>query len=179
MHPALWPTRVSSSTWKLRPVGKTWAWTGVRRRACGSMSFQAEIKIALHALTAALVIWGGLQDWRRREVADWLTWPLFVMGLGAAVFRAMHLDFVPLTISIFVLSAWYFNWMGGADARVLVGLWGLWPMAGFLGMVCTGLWGLILVLHKRGKQCIPALVVVAIATLILMVVELFRLCCLI
>jgi Flp pilus assembly protein protease CpaA len=139
------------------------------------MSFQAEIKIALHALTAALVIWGGLQDWRRREVADWLTWPLFVMGLGAAVFRAVRLDFLPLTISIFVLSVWYFNWLGGADARVLVGLWGLWPMAGVLGMLCTGLWGLVLVLRKSGKERIPALVTIAFATAIQFLVDLFKL----
>jgi Flp pilus assembly protein protease CpaA len=139
------------------------------------MSFQPEIKIALHALTAALVIWGGLQDWRRREVADWLTWPLFVMGLGAAVCRAVYLDFLPLTISIFVLSVWYFNWLGGADARVLVGLWGLWPLAGFLGMVCTGMWGLVFVLRKHGKERLPALVTVAVGVTIQLFVELFRL----
>jgi Flp pilus assembly protein protease CpaA len=139
------------------------------------MSFQPEIKIALHALTAALVIWGGCQDWRRREVADWLTWPLFVMGLGAAVFRAVHLNFLPLTISIFVLSVWYFNWLGGADARVLVGLWGLWPIAGLMGMVCTGMWGLVFVLRKRGKERIPALVMVAFGVTIQLFVELFRL----
>ena len=140
------------------------------------MSFPPEIEIALHALTAALVVWGGLQDWSKREVADWLTWPLFVMGLGSAIMRAVHLDFLPLTISFFVLSVWYFNWLGGADARVLVGLWGLWPLAGLLGMVCTGLWGLVLVLRKRGKERIPALVTVAAATLIQLMVELFRLC---
>jgi Flp pilus assembly protein protease CpaA len=138
------------------------------------MSFQPEIEIALHALTAALVVWGGLQDWRHREVADWLTWPLFVMGLGSAIFRAVRLDFLPLTISFFALSVWYFNWLGGADARVLVGLWGLWPMAGFLGLVCTGICGLVLVLRKRGKERFPALVTVAFATVIQLIIELFK-----
>jgi Flp pilus assembly protein protease CpaA len=149
--------------------------TGGHRRAYGSMSFQPEIEIALHALMAALVVWGGLQDWSKHEVADWLTCPLFVMGFGSAIFHAVHLDFLPLTISFFILSAWYFNWLGGADARFLVGLWGLWPMAGFLGMVCTGLWGLALVLRKRGKERIPALVTVAIGVLILLISELVRL----
>ena len=137
------------------------------------MSFQAEIKIALHALTAALVIWGGLQDWHQREVVDWLTWPLFVMGLGAAVFRSALLNFLPLTICVFVLSVWYFNWLGGADARVLIGLWGLWPIAGMLGMIFTGIWGLALVIRKRGKERIPALVMVAFATAFQLFVELF------
>jgi len=139
------------------------------------MFFRPEIKIALHTLTAALVIWGGCQDWQRREVADWLTWPLFVMGLGAAIFRAVHLDFLPLTTSIFVLSVWYFNWLGGADARVLIGLWGLWPIAGMLGIICTGIWGLALVIRKRGKERIPALVMVAFGVGIQLGVELVRL----
>lgn len=152
MPPAPWPMPVSSSTWKLRHAGRAWGWTGVRQRACGSMSCPPEIEIALHALLAALVGLSGLQDWRRREVADWLTWPLFVIGLGAAVVRAVHLDFLSLTIGIFVLSVWYCNWMGGADARILLGLWGLWPMAGLLGIVCTGLWGLALVVWKRGEE---------------------------
>jgi hypothetical protein len=56
------------------------------------------------------------------------------MGLGSALFLAMRLDFLPLTISFFVFRVWYFNWQGGADARVLIGLWGLWPLAGLLGM---------------------------------------------
>ena len=137
------------------------------------MSCLPETLIAFHALLAALVVWGGLQDWNRREVADWLTWPLFVLGLGAAVYRAVHLDLLPLTISFFVLSVWYFNWLGGADARVLIGLWGLWPLAGLLGMVCTGLWGLMLVLRKRGKERIPALVTVGIGAVIQFISELY------
>lgn len=139
------------------------------------MSCLPETLIAFHALLAALVVWGGLQDWNSREVADWLTWPLFALGLGAAVYRAVHLDLLPLTISFFVLSVWYFNWLGGADARVLIGLWGLWPLAGLLGMVCTGLWGLMLVLRKRGKERIPALLTVGIGAVIQFISELYRL----
>lgn len=125
------------------------------------MFSQPEVVTALHTLTAALVVWAGLQDWHKREVADWLTWPLFVMGLWAAILRAVHLDLLPLAISVFIMTAWYFNWMGGADARVLIGLWGLWPLAGLLGMVFTGTWGLVLVLHHHGKERFPALVAVA------------------
>ena len=108
-------------------------------------------------------------------MADWLTWPLLVMGFGSAIFRAVRLDFLPLTISFFVLSVWYFNWLGGADARVLVGLWGLWPLAGLLGMVCAGLWALALVLRKRGRERIPALVTVAFGIVIQLIFELYRL----
>jgi hypothetical protein len=51
-----------------------------------------KIEIALHALLAAPLVWSGLQDWRYREVTDWLTWPLFLLGLGAAVYHAVYLD---------------------------------------------------------------------------------------
>ena len=95
------------------------------------------------------------------------------MGLGSALFLAMRLEFLPLTISFFVLSVWYFNWLGGADARVLIDLWGLWPLAGLLGMVCTGLWSLMLVLRKRGKERIPALVTVGIGAIIQFISELY------
>jgi Flp pilus assembly protein protease CpaA len=139
------------------------------------MSFPPEIRIVLHALITTLVVLGGLQDWRKREVANWLTWPLFVIGFGSAIFRAVHLDILPLTISFFVLSVWYFNWLGGADARVLVGLWGLWPLAGLLGLVCTGIWGLALVIRKRGKERIPALISVAFGVVIQLISEFYRL----
>ena len=128
----------------------------------------------IHFALTVLVLLGGIQDWRRREVANWLTWPLFMIGLGAAIFRAAHLDFLSLTISIFVLNVWYFNWLGGADARMLVGLWGLWPLAGLLGMVCTGMWGLVLVINKRGKERIPALVTTAFATCLTFLLELTK-----
>jgi hypothetical protein len=57
---------------------------------------------------------------------------------------------------------------------VLVALWGLWPLAGLLGMVCTGLWGLVMVLRKQGKEHIPALVTVGFATVFQLFVELFK-----
>ena len=139
------------------------------------MSCLPEIELILHTLLATLVICSGLQDWRYREVTDGLTWPLFVLGLGAAVFRAFRLDFLPLTVSIFILVVWYCNWLGGADARVMVGMWGLWPLAGLLGMLCTGLWGLVLVFLRRGKERIPALVTVAFGTIIQLIVEIFGL----
>jgi Flp pilus assembly protein protease CpaA len=139
------------------------------------MSCLPDIEVAFHALLAALVVWSGQQDWSKREVADWLTWPLFVIGFGSAIFRAVHLDLLPLTISFFILSVWYFNWLGGADARVLVGLLGLWPLAGLLGLICTGGWGLVLVLRKRGKERFPALVAVAFGVLVQLFAELFRL----
>ncbi len=53
--------------------------------------------------------------------------------LGAAV------EFLALLISIFLIAVRYFGWMGGADVRILIGLWGLWPLVGFLSLVSTGI----------------------------------------
>ena len=116
-----------------------------------------------HAGLAILSILAGRQDCRKREVADWLTWPPFVAGLMALVVRVADLDLLPLVVSLFLLAAWYLDWVGGADVRIWIGLWGLWPLAGFLALLVTGLWGLVLVLGGRGKEKIPALVSTALA----------------
>jgi len=133
-----------------------------------------DFTLILHPILVILAGLAGLQDWRTGEVTDWITWPLFIAGGMAAIAKAVRLDFLPLTISIFFLVIWYFNWMGGADVRVLIGLWGLWPLAGFLALVTTGVWGLILVLRRRGKERIPALVTIAIATCLTFLAEFAR-----
>ena len=126
-----------------------------------------------HTALTILVILAGIQDWRNREVTDWLTWPMFIGGIVSAILYAVRLDFLSLTVSIFLLIAWYFDWLGGADVRVLVGLWGLWPLAGFLALLVTGLWGLVLVLRKREKEKIPALVSTALAVALLFSMKVF------
>ncbi len=112
-----------------------------------------------HAALVCLAVLAGIQDWRKREVSDWLTWPPFLFGLASAIVNAVkHLDLLPLVVSVFLIVTWYCGWMGGADVRIFIGLWGLWPLAGLLALAGTGLWGLVLVLRKRGKEKIPALV---------------------
>ena len=124
-----------------------------------------------YAALTVLAILAGIQDWRKREVTDWLTWPLFLCGVISAIVSASRLDLLPLIVSIFFLITWYFDWMGGADVRVLVGLWGVWPLAGFLAILVTGLWGLILIMRKRGKERIPALVTIAFGTCLTFLLE--------
>jgi Flp pilus assembly protein protease CpaA len=128
----------------------------------------------LHAALAIMVILAGIQDWRTREVSNWLTWSLFFPGFMMVLWAAVHLNFLPLIISILLLISWYFGWMGGADVRVFVGLWGFWPMAGLLALFGTGCWGLILVLNKRGREKIPALVSTAFTVALFFIVEWFK-----
>lgn len=124
-----------------------------------------------HAGLAILSLLAGIQDWRKREVVDWLTWPPFFAGLIALVVRAVDLDLLPLGVSIFLLTAWYLNWIGAADVRIWIGLWGLWPLAGLLVLLLTGLWGLVIVLQGHGKEKIPALVSTAFAVGVLFAIE--------
>jgi Flp pilus assembly protein protease CpaA len=121
-------------------------------------------------LTVVLIL-AGFQDWRKHEVTDWLTWPLFICGGIAAGVAVVNMDFLPLIISVFLIVAWYFDWMGGADVRMLSGLCGLWLLAGLLTLLATGIWGLILTLRKRGKEKIPALVGSAFAVVVLYLIE--------
>ncbi len=127
--------------------------------------------LLIHSVLTVLVILAGIQDWRTREVSDWLTWPLFIGGTSVVITRHENLSFLPLIVSAFLLIAWYFNWMGGADVRVLVGLWGLWPLAGILSLLANGLWGAVLVLRKRGKEKLPGMVGSGFAVATLFIVE--------
>ena len=84
------------------------------------------------ALTALVAI-AGLQDFRKGEVDNWITIPLFLPGLGGTLFQLYSGQTVgwlsALVIASLTLAACK-GWMGGADWKVLVGLFGLWPLAG-------------------------------------------------
>ena len=130
----------------------------------------------LHFALTALVILGGIQDWREREVSNWISVPLFLVGIVAAALRVLSLEFMPLLAAGLLIFVWKRGWMGGADAKILIGLWGLWPAAAFWGMFGVGIWGLVLMLRRKGQERFPALITVAFATVIQLLAELFKLC---
>ena len=41
----------------------------------------------LHFSLTALVILGGIQDWQEREVSNWISVPLFLVGILIATLR--------------------------------------------------------------------------------------------
>ena len=79
------------------------------------------------ALTVLVAI-AGLQDFRKGEVDNWLTIPLFLIGLGGTLFHMYSGQSVgwlsALVVTILTLAA-IRGWTGGADWKVLVGLFGL------------------------------------------------------
>jgi hypothetical protein len=44
------------------------------------------------------------------------------------------------------------GWMGGADWKVLIGLFGLYPLAGFAALVVAGIWGSVLILMTGNRN---------------------------
>lgn len=100
-------------------------------------------------------------------VADARTWhvplrytnTLFLLGI---VIMLAHLvrdgNIYPVAVSAFILWTYSRGWLNAADTKLQIALWGLWPLAGLVGMVVVGLWGLGMTLRKQGNQRFPAVV---------------------
>lgn len=108
-----------------------------------------------------LLTWLGVcawQDWRVGEVSNWLTLPpMSVAGIYALLAGGdTLLIFIAALIGVFIL--FYLGGLGGADAKILVVLAGLWP-AGFLGAVLVqGIWGMVAMLRNgrsAGFRAVP------------------------
>lgn len=109
-----------------------------------------------YGLLLSVLMIGGVQDRRTGEVSNWISVPLFSMGAIAPILRLFLLEDISVNIfSIFVMGVITYaaikGWMGGADWKVLVGLFGVWPLAGFAALVVAGAWGGILIL-KTGDR---------------------------
>lgn len=72
------------------------------------------------------LFWLGVcswQDWKRRQVSNWLTLPSLALALGL---RLLGLSSGPLLLVILILAAsavaWRGGWMGGTDAKVMAAL---------------------------------------------------------
>ncbi len=100
---------------------------------------------------------GGVQDWHRGEVSNWISIPLFVLGVIAFILRAIIMDdLLVSTIHLFVMCvitlAALRGWMGGADWKVLIALFGMWPLAGFAALVVAGIWGGIAIVFNGDRN---------------------------
>jgi Flp pilus assembly protein protease CpaA len=104
-------------------------------------------------LTALLTI-SGVQDWHTGEVSNWISVPLFFLGVIAAILRVILADDMLTSaasaLSLFAVAvitlAALKGWMGGADWKILTGLLGVWPLAGFMSLVVAGVWGGLVIL---------------------------------
>jgi Flp pilus assembly protein protease CpaA len=73
---------------------------------------------------SALGVWISLVDFRIHRVPNWITYPLMLAGVARA------LALVDATFLIYwavLFSLWQVRFMGGGDAKLLMGFFGLFP----------------------------------------------------
>lgn len=90
-------------------------------------------------------------EWWARRVPNWWTLPALLM---VAVWRVAQGDPSFLTGWALFFCAWCWGLIGGADAKVLMTLSGLWPGPAYLAWLGGGLvivYGLGAVVQKRGR----------------------------
>jgi Flp pilus assembly protein protease CpaA len=124
-----------------------------------------------------VLVIGGVQDWCTGEVSNWISIPLFFMGVFASILRLIFLDdTLASVLSLFVMAvitlAAFKGWMGGADWKVLIGLFGLYPLAGFAALLFAGLWGGVIILITGDRNArFPGVTAFAFAACLTFFVE--------
>jgi Flp pilus assembly protein protease CpaA len=112
--------------------------------------------LGILAVLLPVLIPAGIQDWRRGEVSNWITIPLFCLGVMAAMMRVFLSNDMLTGVMLFAMSvstlAAFKGWMGGADWKVLIGLFGLYPLAGFAALIVAGVWGAVLMLATKNRN---------------------------
>lgn len=131
--------------------------------------------LSLHLVLTIIVGVAGWQDWKTREVSNIITIPFFTAGIATIIWRAVfsRTDGTIVGFSLFVIGiltiAAYQGWMGGADWKVLVGLWGLWPLAGLVALIGAGIWGMMTVFFMK-KKSFAGLSIYAISMVLLVLI---------
>jgi Flp pilus assembly protein protease CpaA len=112
----------------------------------------------LFALALVWIVFAVVQDIKKREVANWLTFSLITFALAyRAFFSAYSGDWMFLVYGLggfglfFVLgNLFYYSGMfAGGDAKLLFGLGAVLPFEGYLSFVSVG-WGFVFILFLIG-----------------------------
>ena len=90
------------------------------------------------------------QDWKKRQVSNWLTLPTIALALVLRLF-GWSSGYLPLTILILaaVLVAWLGRWAGGADAKVMTALALFDARLALWAWIGATLWYMLLFLYGR------------------------------
>jgi Flp pilus assembly protein protease CpaA len=78
------------------------------------------VRTALTAWLVAVAVW----DWRRGIIPNWLTLPVMLAVGGVRLYQGQWLV---LAIWVLLYVIWRLNIMGGGDAKLLMGLFALFP----------------------------------------------------
>jgi Flp pilus assembly protein protease CpaA len=134
--------------------------------------------IATGVITVLLIV-GGIQDWRTRECSNWLTIPFLLAGLIMCTVNFVSnnddaMGGVQVLIIMLLTIAAFNGWMGGADWKMIVGLFGLWPAAGFASLVFAAVRGAVVVIWSRNiNKTFPGVTTYALATVLTFLWKLF------
>jgi Flp pilus assembly protein protease CpaA len=114
-------------------------------------------ELAVYGVLLCVLTIGGVQDWQTGEVSNWISIPLFLMGVLASILRVIQADDLLVSgLSLFAMAvvtlAAFKGWMGGADWKVLIGLFGLWPLSGFAALIVAGVWGSLVILFTGDRN---------------------------
>ena len=104
--------------------------------ACIIVAFPQDFELWVIWL-ARLMVTGALMtmavvDRKTGQVPLGLTWPFMLAGAFAAAARAITLDFRVLPYWLAVLLVFHWNILGGGDAKLLLGVFGLYPTPAML-----------------------------------------------
>jgi len=130
-----------------------------------------------HLAVFAWLLACAVQDWRSREISNWLTLPPLALALCLRLAGVVQGSILPLLIAIaLLLLVWKQGWTGGADAKASLAL-ALLDMHIFAwAWLGLGLWYLGLRLYY-GQKCdrrLPAFVGFATGAGALLAVETLR-----
>jgi Flp pilus assembly protein protease CpaA len=105
---------------------------------------------------SALGVWISLVDFRIHRVPNWITYPLMLAGIARAIALA---DATFLIYWAVLFSLWQVRFMGGGDAKLLMGFFGLYPdfqLAWFMAVsiLITGI-PYLLFKYRREWRSIP------------------------
>jgi len=100
----------------------------------------------LQSSVLVVVAVAGWQDWRTRLVSNWLSIPLFAAGvIGLLIRHEAAAVFAACVVTVAARR----GWMAGGDWKVLIGLFGLWPAAGYAALLAAAVWGAAAVCRRR------------------------------
>jgi Flp pilus assembly protein protease CpaA len=132
--------------------------------------------IPLHLALVGLVAIGGMLDGRKREVSNFLTIPLYLVGMSFALYRFFQGDVLPMMIISVLTLAAFEGWMGGADYKILASLTALWSLGGLVALLAAGIWGGTVVLFTRNRlSTFPGVTAMAFGMALIFLVE-FAIC---
>jgi Flp pilus assembly protein protease CpaA len=131
----------------------------------------------LHLVMFAWLLICAIQDWRSREVSNWLTLPPLLLVFCLHLAGLIQGPLLPLLAVIaFLLVFWQRGWIGGADAKASLALALLNVQVFAWAWLGLGAWylGLRLVYGRKCDRRLPAFVGFTVGAGALLAVEVLQ-----